>query len=142
MCVYIYITWVIVAFVTGNNKIIGLQESFYCYDQSQESCCHISISSSDLLLSYHPPQVQGGWVPMRSLSWLETNLFEQSSLVNISTSWAVLAICSNRRTPLATHSLKKWTSISICFVQWWKTGFLAIVIALILSQYNFGGGRQ
>jgi hypothetical protein len=53
VCVCVLITWVIVAYITGNSKFIGLQESFYCYDQSQESCCYISIASCDWLLSYH-----------------------------------------------------------------------------------------
>ena len=55
MYIYILITCVIVAYITVNCRIIGLQESFYCCDQSQKSCCHISIASCDWLLSYHPP---------------------------------------------------------------------------------------
>jgi hypothetical protein len=56
--IYILITCMIVAYITVNCRIIGLQESFYCCDQSQKSCCHISIATDCYLII--PPQAQGG----------------------------------------------------------------------------------
>ena len=82
------------------------------------------------------PQSQGGFGLMKSLLEFSRNLAAHNGFVNISAIWSELEICCKERIPRATCSRKKWTSISICFMWWWKTGFLA----MLLSQYNVGEG--
>ena len=109
-------------------------------NQRSYSSFLISINSCTITFII-PPQAQGGLDPPKSLSRFEMNLSKHRGFVRISAIWVVPATCSSNRDPVATRSLTKCTSISMCFVRWWKTGFLAIVIALTLSQNSLGGGR-
>ena len=55
-------------------------------------------------------------------------------LVKISASWLRVSTCSMHMSPLSAWSLIKWCLISICLVREYWTGFLVMLMALVLSQ--------
>ena len=57
-----------------------------------------------------------------------------SGLVKISASWFWVDTWIKLILPFSTLSLKKWYLTSMCFVLECRTGFLATIMALVLSQ--------
>jgi hypothetical protein len=55
-------------------------------------------------------------------------------LVKISANYLSMFMYLVSMSPFSTWSLKKWCLLSRCFVLLWKTGFLVIEMALVLSH--------
>ena len=66
----------------------------------------------------------------------EINLDELRALVKISANCLSVAICSITTDLFSTSSLIKWCRMSMCLVLECWTGFLEILMALVLSQYT------
>ena len=62
------------------------------------------------------------------------NRVASKGLVNKSASWSLVPTCSSTMHLFSTSSLMKWWRMSICLVLECWTGFLEILIALMLSQ--------
>jgi hypothetical protein len=128
--------------IIGNNNVDRITRILLLlWLWTLESCFHKTFSSAamkyvscDEYISCHSPLSSRRYITDEELVTIGSKLgrtkwFGQYICLQVSGP----AKCSSRRAPLATRSMTKWMSISICFVWWWKTIFLAIIIALILS---------
>ena len=59
-----------------------------------------------------------------------------SALVKISANWSWVETWGKVIFSVTTCWWMKWQSISMCFVRSWKTGLLAILVALVLSPWS------
>lgn len=63
-----------------------------------------------------------------------TKVAWSSDFVKISASWSWVGTWIKAMFPFSTLSLRKWYLTSMCLVFEWSTGFLATLVALVLSQ--------
>ena len=79
------------------------------------------------------------WLDIRPNSWVKLMCDDfLSAFVNISTKLYSMLIYYRSKIPFFTWLCKKWTVMSICFVQAWNSGLWAIDIADWLSEKIVG----
>lgn len=84
------------------------------------------------------PCKRNGGARTLSLSRRSWNRAVDEALVRISASWSELGTYQTSKDFWSTLSRTKWTSISMCLVLAWKTGFATREPALKLSHHKTG----
>ena len=79
-----------------------------------------------------PSSQKGKQTPNSPRKW--TNVFWSRGLVKMSASWRVVSMRRNLMSPFSSWSRRKWKRTSMCLVLECSMGFLATLMALVLSQ--------